>query len=155
MTFPSLSRDPRVIAAILDRWGAPYGWAEGSPATADDPGSLRDDSDCSGMAQEVLVIAGELDPGEIDRNAYNLAMVCDPIPRGKEQPFDLAFYGVGGKITHVMVVVGPGAVLGASGGGSRTHGDDPRAAVWLSRMDYRSDFVCIGRMKAAHRPRPS
>lgn len=152
MTFPSLSRDPRVIECILARFGAPYGWAKGSPATADDPGSLRDDADCSGMAQEALVVAGELDAEQPDRNAYNLAMVCDPIPRGQERPFDLAFYGSHGKITHVMVVVGPGAVFGASGGGSRTHGDDPRAAVWLYRMDYRSDLVCIGRLKPAMRP---
>lgn len=152
LTWPELAlADARVIH-VLRRWGHPYGWAKGSPATADDPGSARDDSDCSGEAQEILVEAGELDPGQPDRSANALAYACDLVADGAEKPFDLAFYGAAGAITHVMVVVGVQAVLGASGGGSRTHGDDPKAFVQLQRLHYRSDLVCVGRIKNQYRP---
>lgn len=152
IVWPELALDDPRVVRVLRRWGHPYGWNKGSPATADDPGSDRDDSDCSGEAQEILVDAGELDGAEPDRNSRGLAMICDPVKEGDEQPFDLAFYGTG-AITHVMVVVGRQAVLGASGGRSTTNGDDPRAFVQLHRLHYRTDLVCLGRIKAAHRPR--
>ena len=158
MTFPSLALDdPRVVVA-LRTWGAPYGWAKGDPSTADDPGSERDDADCGGHAQEVLVRAGLLHPEQPDRSARGLADICELVTDAR--PFDLYFYGTrdaAGKvraITHVGVCVGPGAVLTASGGGSATHGDNPRAYVHLQRADYRGDLLFIGRVKMALREAP-
>jgi hypothetical protein len=95
---------------------------------------------------------GLLRPTEKDRTAHDLAMVSSPIPLGKERLGDLAFYG--SPVTHVMVCIGNGWVIGPRGGGSGTLGNDMRAFVDLKRVDYRSDFVVIGRLGAQLAPSP-
>jgi hypothetical protein len=82
-----------------------------------------------------------------------LAAACDPVPFGKQRPGDVAIYP-----GHVMMVLsdpdakGDSRVIGASGGGSKTRGDDPNARVkTFDSAKYRKDFVCFGRLKAAER----
>lgn len=78
-----------------------------------------------------------------------LAYACDPVAWGHQVPGDLAYYP-----GHVMVVLsyptmtGDSEVIGASGGGSSTHGDDPNARVkTFASARYRSDFVTFMRPK--------
>ena len=82
-----------------------------------------------------------------------LAAASDPIAWGKQVPGDIVYYP-----GHVMVVLshpaasGDSQVIGASGGGSSTHGDNPNAKVKVfGSMKYRKDFVCVMRLKASER----
>jgi len=138
--------DPQV-RALLATLGTPYHWAKGSPASPWPPGP----SDCSGYAQAALVLLGLLRPTEPDRTAHDLAMVSSPLKRGEERLGDLAFYGRG-KVTHVMLCLGRGWVIGATGGTSATLGNNPRAYVRLERLDYRSDLIVTGRLGAQLAP---
>ena len=132
---------------ILGCVGVPYAWAVGTPGTPWPPVQ----SDCSGFAQMVLVRGSQLRRTEPDRSAAGLADVCDPVKPQETKLYDLLFYG-GHHVSHVMVAIGGGWVVGASGGGPNTHGDDSRAFVKLERWDYRGDCITGGRIKAAFRP---
>lgn len=138
--------DPRV-RELLATIGVPYAWGSGTPATP----WPSDRYDCSGFAQGALVYLGLLRRAEPDRSAAALADACDPVELGHQRLGDLAFYGTGG-VHHVMVCLGDGWVIGASGGGSETHGDDPRAHVQLHHYLYRRDWVCFGRIKQEYQP---
>ena len=59
---------------------------------------------------------------------------------------DLAFYGSPAHVSHVMVCLGDGVVIGACNGTSKTNGDDPKAFVQLQRLHYRDDLVSVGRI---------
>lgn len=140
-----MSADPRVTE-LLGLVGISYWWGKGDPSTPF-PASAYD---CSGLAQGVLVKYGMLKSTEPDRNAYNLAMISDPVTRGQQKFGDLAFYGRNGKITHVQVCIGGPWTIGARGGGSKTKGNDPKAFVDLKKIDYRSDLVVVGRIKTEY-----
>lgn len=137
-----ISADPRV-ADIVTAWGIPYCWGSGRPSTPWPP----HDADCSGFVQMALVRLGYLSPTYSDRTAHDLVMDSAPIIAGTEILGDLAFYGKGRVISHVMLCLGPGVVFGASGGTESTRADDPKAFVKIDRTHYRPDFVCIGRLK--------
>jgi cell wall-associated NlpC family hydrolase len=128
--------------------GWPYAWGGGAPSTpwADGPKGV----DCSGFVQMALVRLGYLDSGATDRGARALADGCVPVSLGEQEPGDLAYYP-----GHVMLVCGPpgqdghAPVIGASGGTSDTHGDDPKAYVKVFDTGaYRRDFVTYMRLKA-------
>jgi cell wall-associated NlpC family hydrolase len=132
---------------ITDAIGWPYWWGKGDPGTPWADG--RKGVDCSGFAQMALVKLGELDAGAKDRGAAQLANDSNPVQLGKQRVGDLAYYP-----GHVMVVAGPpggdghSAVIGASGGGSSTKGNDPNARVKLFNSGaYRSDFVTYMRLR--------
>lgn len=135
--------NPKVRELVGKGYGIPYDWAAGDPN--DDPFDPRG-KDCSGAAQGNSVFLGLLKKSEPDRNAYNLAMICDKVELGQERLGDFVFYGR--PITHVMLCIAPGIAFGETGGGSATHGDDPRAFQDIRKIDYRPITV-IGRLKPA------
>jgi cell wall-associated NlpC family hydrolase len=137
-------KDPRVLE-LLATVGTPYHWGRGDPRTLWPP----EGCDCSGFANCALVHLRMLRATEPDRNAHNLAMISDPVDDGRLG--DLAFYG-GQGISHVMLCLGGDWVVGASGGGPKTVGTDPRAYVQLRPLDYRADLVTVGRIKPDFHP---
>ncbi len=144
--------DPAALD-ILSAWGVPYSWGGGLPrhgrtAWPDGPRGLAGGVgwDCSGFAQAVLVRLRLLPDNAPDRTAAALYDISMPVIPEAAQMGDLAFYGAT-RITHVMVVLVPGIVIGATGGGQMTNGDDPRAYVKLERLRYRADFAGVRRMK--------
>jgi len=130
--------------------GWPYAWGGGSPSTPWTDGARG--VDCSGYVQMCLVLLGILSDTSTRTNSLGLANGSDAVPVGQQRVGDFAYYP-----GHVMLVAGPpgpdghSAVIGASGGDSSTHGDDPNARVKLFRnaATYRGDFVCYARIKRA------
>lgn len=138
--------------------GTSYIWGAGSLKEAPKAGPNGFETkhgrgfDCSGFAQWALYILGIV-PATMwgDMNAADLANACEPV---KLKPSltsgDLVFYG-GHHISHVMVYCGNGMVIGATGGGSQTFGNDPNACVQCRPIGYRGDFVVFGRIKKEFR----
>lgn len=140
------SDDTRGLPAWLaESIGEPYSWGGGSPASPW-PDNAGKGWDCSGYVQAALVQLGLMDEDESDRTAQGLYDITADI--SSPELGDLAFYGTRpDNITHVMLCVGDGRVIGASGGTSSTHGDDPNARVKVfSSHLYRSDFIGYGRL---------
>jgi len=136
-----------LVLDLLGLVGLRYWYGQGKPST---PWPPAEGLDCSGAVQVGAVHLGRLDCGEPDRTSYDLPSICDPIPLGSERLGDLVFYG-SPAIDHVMLVLAPGLVWGAHGGGSHTHGDDPRAIVNVEALTYLHP-VLIGRIREEHRP---
>lgn len=132
----------RSIAVKLARsaLGIPYVWAGNIPAQG---------LDCSGFACWVLHTLGAIGAG--DFTAQGLFDLLNPhleqLPLNPREG-DLAFYGERpSRITHVMLCVGSGEVIGASGG-DHTCKDFIRAqalGAYVKRqgLNYRSDLVAI------------
>jgi hypothetical protein len=140
--FAHMLQDERVLA-LLGTLGIPYWWGHGDPATVF-PGPAYD---CSGYAQGALVYLDLLSPQEPDRGALVLSSLCSHV---EDEPKlgDLAFYD--NPVSHVMVCLGGPWVIGATGGGSHTHGDDPSACVKLELLRYRKDLKMVGRLEPGH-----
>ena len=150
------------LGAILDRYpvtlqfvrcvGIRYWSGRGAPST---PWSkVLEGVDCSGFWQMAAVLAGIYRASEPDRRAtadngpiLSLANIAieTKVPRFG----DMAVYP-----GHVMFVLDEELVIGASGGTSKTFGDDPKACVSLRRPDYRPDFLCFATLKPEHRLNP-
>ncbi len=161
MTQPRLDlQDERVLDALKAHF-VPYSYGAGKPSDGWDnwpagaiggagmnAGKGARGWDCSGFAQALLVRWHMLPADAPDRNAAALASQLAPrkITEENARLGDLAFYGTSRGISHVMVCLGYGAVIGASGGGSLTNGDNPNAYVRLQPLRYRPDLVCIGRI---------
>jgi cell wall-associated NlpC family hydrolase len=133
---------------VMASLGWPYFFGKGSPSTKWADG--KNGVDCSGYAQMVLVKLGLLSSNAGDRGAASLADDSNPVEIGDQKAGDLAYYP-----GHVMVVAGPpGAdghspVIGASGGGKTTLGNDPDARIkYFDTAKYRSDFVTYMRLKS-------
>jgi len=147
--------DPRLLD-LLAAWGALYSWGAGTPGNAEGgwPGGVKGTRggigwDCSGFAQAALVRLGMLSVRAPDCSASTLYGLGAPVAAGEEQMGDLAFYGPHGRISHVMVVIGTGIVLGARGGGASTNADEPRAFVQLEPLKYwPSAFLGVRRLPA-------
>ena len=155
------------VLELLRALGVPYVWGGGALADGPEtwpegarvqvPGGYVRGWDCSGFAQAALLALGQVRPDAWpDIRAHDLANACDPVHPGEEQIGDLAFYGgedARGKsvISHVMVVLAAGLVIGATGGTSRTMGMDARACVAACPLRYRRDLVVVGRIKEEYR----
>ena len=99
------------VVRELERSAVPYRWG----------GKRLDAIDCSGVVTLGLYIAGGPDM-RATANTDVLWTGLEPIEARDVRPGDLAFYGGSAPddVSHVMVVVEGGAVVGASGGDSAT-----------------------------------
>ena len=116
----------QVIAKARSHMGARYSWAAEGPSMFD----------CSGFAWYVLhtdthlTSAGRTTAAGLSHAPYTTST-------GSPEKGDLVFYSSGG-ISHVTIALGQGSqVIGASGGGSHTHGQDPNARVKVT--DWNND----------------
>jgi 3D (Asp-Asp-Asp) domain-containing protein len=108
-----------VLAKAESHMGARYSWAADGPSMFD----------CSGFAWYVLhsdmhlTTAGRTTAAGLSHSPYTT-------PTSKPEKGDLVFYAGSSGISHVTVATGSGSqVVGASGGGPSTHGQDPNAKV--------------------------
>lgn len=128
----------QVVAKLQSVLGTPYIWGSRDPVKG---------LDCSGAVVWALRDLG-LEPKKWNATAADLykqsSMVLIP------QVGDLVFYGPLGGVDHVMVYLGDGKVIGASGGGSSTttvaEAQAKNAAVKVLPIDYRSDRRGVGRL---------
>lgn len=151
------------VQLLLTSIGAPYSWGAGrlqgaeiAPASGVPGLGGGRGWDCSGYAQWALVQLSLVRPDAwYDLTADDLRRVCDEVPGSRYAVGDLALYGSRSHVSHVMVVLGGGLfpmVIGASGGGRATNGNNPRACVQVRPLTYRTDLVMVGRIKPQWRP---
>ena len=139
-------------SVLIEALGVPYSYGAGTPASPWPGGAAGLAGgvgwDCSGYAQAGLVQLGLLSSGAVDRTAQSLADRASGVSSGDEREGDLAFYGASwSKVSHVMLCLGNGQVIGASGGGRATNGDDVGAYVKIfNTPEYRSDFLGVRRL---------
>ncbi|WP_233583396.1 NlpC/P60 family protein [Corallococcus sp. CA053C] len=115
--MPITSQCAAFLSLVLAQMHSPYRWgAKGQRAAADGPRLF----DCSGLVTWCLHQVGGPD-WRGTHNTDRLWDQCRPVASAADlQPGDLVLYGKAGDPDHVMVHVGAGVVVGASGGGSRT-----------------------------------
>ena len=80
--------------------GKPYVWGGASPAAG---------FDCSGLTMWSWKMAGK----QLPRTAAEQYKATWPVPASKIQSGDLAFWRVGGRITHVAMYIGDGTLVQA------------------------------------------
>jgi 3D (Asp-Asp-Asp) domain-containing protein len=115
-----------VIAKARSHMNARYSWAAAGPSMFD----------CSGFAWYVLHTDMQL-TNQPRVTAAGLAGAPFTTPTSRPEEGDLVFYHQGG-IDHVTIALGQGSeVIGASGGGQNTHGNDPNARVKVT--DWNND----------------
>ena len=114
----------QVITKARSHMGARYSWAADGPSMFD----------CSGFAWYVLhtdmhlTSAGRTTAAGLSHAPYTTST-------SSPEKGDLVFYSSGG-ISHVTIALGQGSeVIGASGGGSHTHGQDPNARVKVTNWN--------------------
>ena len=107
----------RVLAAAQKHLGKLYWWG------ADGPSNF----DCSGFALYVL----RQETGLVGWGDDTAAGIKGRLPRTENpRKGDMVFYTGGGSTSHIEICAGSGSTtIGASGGGSRTRGNDPDAKV--------------------------
>lgn len=128
-----------LVNLALKLVGTPYIWGGSSP---------RVGFDCSGFVVWIYQVFGLLPSG--DWTAQGVYEHFKPAPNTlmpAPGPGDIVFYGKNRReITHVMLSVGGGLVVGASGGGSDCVSVEVAhrrgAMVKVKPQDYRSDWVC-------------
>lgn len=127
-----------LLAAALQYLGAPYIWQ----------GSGPNGFDCSGYVREVLHASKALPiPDTTAQGMFNHLMANKGQP-GKYAAGALAFYGQSlSQINHVMLLLGPTIVIGATGGDHTTltveDANRRSAFVKLRAVDYRKDLVAV------------
>lgn len=132
-------------SVLLEAVGVPYSYGGGYPGATWPTGSRGVGGgvgwDCSGFAQAGLVQLGQLSTDAEDRTAQGLADTGRSADGSREG--DLAFYGKSwSKVSHVMLSLGNGQVIGASGGTTSTNADDSGAYVKVfNTPQYRGDFL--------------
>jgi 3D (Asp-Asp-Asp) domain-containing protein/cell wall-associated NlpC family hydrolase len=115
--------EAEIRAEVIDKannhLGARYSWGAQGPSMFD----------CSGFSWYVLHNDMHLtDKGRT--NAEGLSHAPYTTHTNSPEKGDLVFYGGSGNISHVTIALGSGSqTIGASGGGSHTHGQDPNARV--------------------------
>jgi peptidoglycan hydrolase-like protein with peptidoglycan-binding domain len=111
-----------ILEAAASHLGAPYYWGADGPSMFD----------CSGFVLYVL----RQDTGLVNWGDDTAQGIKNRVPRTTNpQPGDLVFYSSGGHVQHIEMVVEGSTEIGASGGGSRTYGDNPRAKVQYGNMN--------------------
>lgn len=139
---------PDVRAALLTKlnsWaqmGIPYIWGGRDP----DKGL-----DCSGAITACVVECGYAPKSFLNNTADSLYRMCKSVSESDAKAGDLAFYGSRFHVTHVMMCVGDGRLIGASGGGRDTTSEAvakaQNAKVKIVPAGKRSkDFVGYGRL---------
>lgn len=129
------------VAIFREALGVPYYWGGGRGQ----PYPASSGYDCSGYVDSALRAAGYTLPWPASSAStsamYSALGAPRPLGQGEEAPRGaIVAYG-SGKPSHVMLSTGAG-VIGASGGGSSTFGDDPSAAVKeFPSAWYRSDVL--------------
>ncbi|WP_368671424.1 C40 family peptidase [Corallococcus exiguus] len=136
------------LALVLAQMHAPYRWgAKGTPVSKDGPRLF----DCSGLVTWAFNQVGGKD-WRATHNTDRLWAECAPVASAADLlPGDLVLYGKAGDPDHVMVHVGAGVVVGASGGGSKTLTleDAARADAKVkafTRVAYRPDLLGFRRL---------
>jgi len=138
------------LVAVLSQMHAPYRWngkGERDSATG------QRVFDCSGLVTWAFQEVGGPD-WRAHANTDVLWTRCAPVPKAELLPGDLVLYHRKGDPTdaeHVMVHVGGGVVVGASGGGSTTLtlADAAKARAYVktfSSLDYRARRMGIRRL---------
>lgn len=141
-TAPGLSAadDAGDVAIFREALGVPYYWGAGRGEPYPAKGY-----DCSGYVDSALRAAGYALPWAASAASTSAMYSALGAPRalspGEEAPRG-AIIAYGTKTpSHVMLSTGEG-VIGASGGGSSTRGDDPNAAVKeFETAWYRGDLL--------------
>ena len=156
----TVTSDPWV-SELIRSVGAYYRWGAGT--LGDGPKRWpQGPFDCSGYVQAAWLAMGIIRPNAWDdpRTAYveddtgslGLANACDPLPGSLAEQIkaarvgDLAYYP-----GHVMLCIGDGMCIGASGGDSETKSNTNRGRVQVVPIDYRRDIVVVGRLKDEYR----
>lgn len=141
------------LARVREAEGVLYNYVS-SPKFEEWP---HDGYDCEGFARRANQRAGVLGHSAPDLRAAEWSYKCDPVPVGSQAPGDFGFYGTGGSISHIVLVVGApdssagghSRTMGANGGGSSTFKTDPNARVKYEKAGYwSSGFITYGRLKA-------
>lgn len=139
------------VATAVGQYGALYRW--NAKGTRQDPTSLASPRlfDCSGLVTWSYREAGGPD-WRATHNTDGLLAACTPIATLAELlAGDLVFYGQGDDPEHVMIYLGAGCVIGASGGGRATTTIDAALAVGarvkaFPSVDYRPDRIALRRL---------
>jgi len=164
--------EPRLLACVAAGAGTPYAWgggggsarwggdvrSQGNPYGTEptDTGRVlaRLDGgrwvgagvgyDCSGWVCLVLARLGQWTPRHLA--VPGVLQACDPVSDGG-RPGDVVAYGSPGRPQHVVILVDPrdDVTVGANGGGSRTHGNDPKARVRVESQYWRSHRLGVYR----------
>lgn len=169
--------DAELFVAIFVILGRPYGWGGVDIVGAEDQwplGQVTRSSDgipvidcggllilVSGVAWKFLDLQVLHDAGVADLNSTGLLNICDPVilkerdvaSLRKLRPGDYVLYP--GHVGIVAKALGEDdsrvMILEAAGGGRETHGKSPKACVRIMPIDYRSDRICVGRLKPEYR----
>lgn len=107
----------KVISAAEKHLGKLYWWGADGPANFD----------CSGFALYVL----RQETGLVNWGDDTAGGIKGRLPKTQNpRRGDMVFYSGGGSTSHIEIYMGSGSsTIGASGGGSRTRGNDPSAKV--------------------------
>ena len=107
----------KVITAAEKHLGKLYWWGADGPANFD----------CSGFALYVL----RQETGLVNWGDDTAGGIKGRLPKTQNpRRGDMVFYSSGGSTSHIEIYMGSGSsTIGASGGGSRTRGNDPNAKV--------------------------
>ncbi|HET7502029.1 MAG TPA: 3D domain-containing protein [Kofleriaceae bacterium] len=126
-----------VLSKAHSHLNAPYSWGAQGPSMFD----------CSGFSWYVLhsdthlTTAGRTNAAGLSHAPYTTAT-------HEPEKGDLVFYAGSGGITHVTIAEGSGSkTIGASGGGSHTHGDNPKAKVKVTDWTKDGRSVSFGSIK--------
>lgn len=151
-----VTRAGMALAALdLYRQQIAYGWGAKSPEPTNAHGWVPGALDCSGFITHPV---WQLTAGKLDlRDTHNAARLCAETPRQDNlyhpEAGDLAFYGTPDHVSHVMLCLGGGVVIGQAYGDqtcvdpaqSRARGFTTKALPIL----YRRDLVAICRPRYA------
>lgn len=137
------SEDSLILEYALGFIGTPYIWGGAGPIGFD----------CSGLIVELLKARGWVG-SKFDATAHMLFEMTHDGATLKPRTGALAFYGRGGRITHVGFCITDELMIEAGGGRSTTltpelaekHG----AFVRIRPIYYRSDFISVHIPKKEH-----